>query len=33
MALLEVKNVRKIYTTRLGGSKVQALDNVNFSVE
>lgn len=33
MALLEVKNVRKIYTTRLGGNKVQALDNVNFSVE
>lgn len=33
MALLEVKNVRKIYTTRLGGSKVQALDNVSFSVE
>ena len=33
MALLEVKNVRKIYTTRLGGNKVQALDDVNFSVE
>ncbi len=33
MALLEVKNVGKIYTTRLGGSKVQALDDVNFSVE
>lgn len=33
MALLEVKNVKKIYTTRLGGNKVQALDNVNFSVE
>lgn len=33
MALLEVKNVKKIYTTRLGGNKVQALDNVNFTVE
>lgn len=33
MALLEVKNLKKIYTTRMGGNKVQALDNVNFSVE
>lgn len=33
MALLEVKNVKKVYTTRLGGAKVQALENVNFSVE
>ena len=33
MALLEVKNVKKIYTQRLGGTKVQALDNVTFSVE
>lgn len=33
MALLEVKNVKKIYTQRLGGAKVQALDNVTFSVE
>ncbi len=33
MALLEVKNLRKIYTTRLGGQKVQALSDVNFSVE
>ena len=33
MALLEVRNVKKIYTTRLGGNKVQALDDVNFSVE
>ena len=33
MALLEVKNLKKIYTARLGGSKVQALDNVNFTVE
>ena len=33
MALLEVKNLKKIYTTRLGGNKVQALDSVNFTVE
>ncbi|MGN0167385.1 MAG: ABC transporter ATP-binding protein [Acetatifactor sp.] len=33
MALLEVKNLKKIYTTRLGGNKVLALENVNFSVE
>lgn len=33
MALLEVKNVKKIYTTRLGGNQVQALSDVNFSVE
>ena len=33
MALLEVKNVKKIYTTRFGAVKVQALHDVNFSVE
>ena len=33
MALLEVKNVKKIYTTRFGGNQVQALSDVNFSVE
>ncbi len=33
MALLEVKNLKKVYTTRLGGNRVQALDNVNFEVE
>lgn len=33
MALLEVKNLKKVYTTRLGGNKVQALENVNFTVE
>ena len=32
MAILEVKNLRKIYTTRFGGNKVEALSNVNFSV-
>ena len=32
MALLEVTNVKKIYSTRFGGNKVQALSNVTFSV-
>ena len=33
MALLEVNQLKKIYTTRFGGNQVQALTNVNFSVE
>lgn len=33
MSLLEVKNVKKVYTTRFGGNQVQALENVSFSVE
>lgn len=33
MAILEVKNLKKIYTTRFGGNQVQALSNLNFSVE
>lgn len=33
MSLLEVKNVKKVYTTRLGAVKIQALSNVSFSVE
>ena len=33
MTLLEVQNVKKIYTTRFGGNQVEALRNVNFSVE
>ncbi len=33
MALLEVRHVKRIYTTRLGGNKVEALRDVNFSVE
>lgn len=33
MAILEVKNVKKIYTTRFGGQSVQALKDVSFSVE
>lgn len=32
-ALLEVNNLKKIYTTRFGGHQVQALSNINFSVE
>jgi putative ABC transport system ATP-binding protein len=31
--LLEVKNLKKIYTTRFGGNQVQALSNVSFSAE
>lgn len=31
--VLDVKNIKKIYTTRFGGNNVQALSNVNFSVE
>lgn len=33
MSILEVKGVQKIYTTRFGGNKVEALKNVHFSVE
>lgn len=33
MSILEVTNLKKIYTTRFGGNSVQALSNVNFSVE
>lgn len=33
MSLLEVKNLKKIYTTRFGGNHVQALTDVSFSVE
>ena len=33
MILLDVKNVRKVYTTRFGGNQVEALNDVNFSVE
>lgn len=32
MALLEVKNLKKVYTTRFIQNQVQALTNVNFSV-
>lgn len=33
MPMLEVNNLKKVYTTRFGGSRVEALKNVNFSVE
>ena len=32
MALLDVQCLEKIYTTRFGGNRVQALSNVSFSV-
>ena len=33
MSLLEVNNLKKVYTSRFGAVKVQALSDVNFSVE
>ena len=33
MSMLDVSGVQKIYTTRLGGNKVEALRRVTFSVE
>jgi len=33
MTILEVKNIKKVYTTRFGGNHVQALEDVSFSVE
>jgi putative ABC transport system ATP-binding protein len=33
MAILEVRNLKKIYTTRFGGNQVQALSDVSFSVD
>lgn len=33
MSMLEVTGLKKVYTTRFGGNQVQALKNVNFSVE
>lgn len=33
MSILEVKNIKKIYTTRFGGNQVKALSDVSFSVE
>lgn len=33
MSILEVNGLKKVYTTRFGGNKVEALKNVNFSVE
>ena len=33
MSLLEAANIKKTYTTRFGGNKVEALRNVSFAVE
>ncbi len=33
MSILSVENLRKVYSTRFGGNQVEALRNVNFSVE
>ena len=33
MSILDVSGLRKVYATRFGGNKVEALKNVNFSVE
>ena len=33
MSILEVKNLRKVYASRFGGNKVEALRNVSFTVE
>ncbi len=33
MSILEVAGLRKVYTTRFGGNKVEALRDVNFTVE
>ena len=33
MSMLDVQSLKKVYTTRFGGAKVEALRNVNFTVE
>ena len=33
MSILAVKGLKKVYTTRFGSNKIEALKNVNFSVE
>jgi putative ABC transport system ATP-binding protein len=33
MSILEVRDLRKVYTTRFGGNQVEALRRVNFTVE
>lgn len=33
MSILNVENLRKVYSTRFGGNQVEALKKVNFSVE
>ena len=33
MSILQVNSLKKVYSTRFGGNKVEALKNVNFSVD
>lgn len=33
MSMLQVNNLKKVYTSRFGGTRVQALTNVSFAVE
>ena len=33
MPILEITGLRKTYTTRLGGNRVEALKNVSFTAE
>lgn len=33
MTILEVKNLKKIYKTKLGGNQVEALSNISFSID
>lgn len=33
MSILDVSGLKKVYTTRFGGNKVEALRSVSFSVE
>ena len=33
MSMLSVTGLKKVYTTRIGGNRVEALQNVNFEVE
>ena len=33
MTILEVEHLKKTYTTRLGSNRVEALKDVNFTVE
>lgn len=33
MSILEAVNIRKVYKTRLGGNQVEALKDINFSIE
>lgn len=33
MSILEAKNIKKVYKSRLGGNQIEALKNISFSVE